>query len=155
MSIWRRGHGDTQQHRGFTVCSRAPPFMRNPNDPIDHSPRPVTSYLHPSCYCWRKHLCNVCAGQKWKLCQRSMNDLFLQIWFFSLPPSLPGAFCLNVLWVWNKVRPNSLNGRQTESSHSLYKPGSLLRCWIAGSLCGKSLPEVLSLCLSVSLILFI
>lgn len=75
--LWAFGDGDRQTDRGFTVCSRAPPFMRSPNDPIDHSPRPVTSYLHPSCYSWRMHLCSVCAGQKWKLCQRSNERLIL------------------------------------------------------------------------------
>lgn len=37
--------GDKQQEWGFTVCSRAPPFMRSPNDPIDHRSR----LSHPIC----------------------------------------------------------------------------------------------------------
>lgn len=46
----RLANGGKQEEWGFTVSSKAPPFMRSFNDPIDHSPQAVASHLHPSFY---------------------------------------------------------------------------------------------------------
>lgn len=113
------GCGEKQQDGGFAVCCRVPPFMRSTNDPIDHSSGAVTSYLHPSCYPWRMHLCSVCtcAVQKWKLCQKSNERPYSCISDFSAPLHLCQVLsvCLSSELEMKKGQIASLAGIQEAS----------------------------------------
>lgn len=97
--LWAVGLGDwlvkgsKQEEQGFTVCSKAPPFMRSSNASVDHNPRTVASHLHPSCYTWRMdppQFVYTCC------CTLSRREMKAYI-FMAL--SLQFTTCLKV-WAW-------------------------------------------------------